>query len=392
MLQYIYKDLLPMTGFHILIAPNAFKNSLTAQLAAKAIEKGFQQSELVCTTECFPIGDGGDGTGGLLIEKNDGQLIDLFVTDPLGRKVAASYGLIDNGKTAVIEMAQASGIRLLQAEELDPLRATSFGTGQIMLDAVSKGVSKILIAMGGSATVDGGAGILAAVGAKFLDEKGAILHTIESFTALKAVDSSMVDPRVLACEIVILCDVDNRLLGDAGAAAMFGPQKGAGKAEVIKLETSLTRFAEVVNRATGQRIDKLAYGGAAGGAAAGLYALLNAKLVNGAESFLHFTGFEKSLSVANLVITGEGSIDEQTLQGKAPYAVAVMAKGKRIKVVGFAGKIPFEASEKLSGWFDELLLINDSQTDLATALKTTAQNLERTAFKLGNLLAANRTA
>lgn len=381
-----------MPDFHILIAPNAFKNSLTAQLAAKAIEKGFQRSALVCTTECFPIGDGGDGTGDLLIEKNGGQVIDVFVTDPLGRKIKASYGLIDKGKTAVIEMAQASGLRLLETEELNPLRATSFGTGQVISDALSNNVSKILIAMGGSATVDGGTGILIALGARFLDKNGVALTAIENFNSLHTIDTSLIDPRALACEIIVLCDVDNRLLGATGAAAMFGPQKGAGKEEVIKLENSLTRLTEIIKSTNGKNITDLPYGGTAGGAAAGLYALVGAQLVNGAESFLHFTGFEKSLAVSNLVITGEGSIDEQTLQGKGPYAVAVMAKKKEVPVVGFAGRIPIGATEKLAIWFRELLLINDSNTDLAAALLATAQNLERTAFNLGNVLAANRTA
>ncbi len=377
---------------HLLIAPNAFKNSLSAQLAAEAIERGFEHSELACTTECFPIGDGGDGTGDLLVEHNKGRMIDVLVSDPLGREIKTWYGLIDNGKTAVVEMAKASGIRLLKKEELTPLRASSFGTGEIILDAVSRGVSKILIAMGGSATVDGGTGILAAAGARFLDKSGAVLAGIGEFGSLHSIDTTGMDPRVRACKIIVLCDVDNYLLGEKGAAAMFGPQKGANEDEVVQLEKSLTRFAEVVLDTTGKNIAGLPYAGAAGGAAAGLFGLLNAELVNGAESFLAYTGFERSLAAASLVITGEGSLDEQTLQGKGPYAVAVKAKKYGIPTVGLAGKIPFEAVALLAPWFKELMLINDNHTDLATALSSTAQNLEKTAFKLGNLLAANRTA
>ena len=371
---------------HILIAPNAFKNSLTAQLAAAAIEKGFQKSALACTTECFPIGDGGDGTGDLLIERNKGKIITVAAADPLERTITATYGLIDNGTTAVIEMANASGLRLLKTEELDPLRATSYGTGQLLMDALNRGVGKIIIAMGGSATVDGGTGILRALGMRFLDSHGKILETIAELTAVHSIDLASLDQRILQCEVTVLCDVDNHLLGDAGSAAMFGPQKGAGEAAVIKLEAALSRLAEVVYQQTGKEIAHLPYGGTAGGAAAGLYALLNASLVNGAESFLSLTGFEASLASADLVVTGEGSIDEQTLQGKGPYAVAHAAKQKGLPVIGLAGRVPSAPNEKLMVYFDRLLSINKDFIDLETALASTAKNLEDTSLTVANEL------
>ncbi len=371
---------------HILISPNAYKNSLTAQLAAAAIERGFQKSALNCTTECFPIGDGGDGTGDLLVEKNNGNTVTLMANDPLGREISTTYGLIDNHKTAVIEMANASGLRLLKSSELDPLRASSYGTGQLILDALSRGVSKIIIAMGGSATVDGGTGILTALGVRFLDNKGLALNRIGEFTSLHTIDLTSLDKRILHCEIIVLCDVDNLLLGSTGSAAMFGPQKGAGKEDVVSLEVALTRLANLVLVTTGKEIAQLPYGGTAGGAAAGLYALLNAKLVNGAESFLSLTNFDASLASANLVITGEGSIDEQTLQGKGPYAVAYAAKQRNIPVIALAGKIPAEPNEKLSAYFDQLLSINKAFTDIKTALASTEENLETMALEIGNKL------
>ena len=208
---------------HILISPNAFKNSLTAEEAAMAISKGLMQSKLDCTCECFPIGDGGDGTAELIIKKYRGEIVQASVHDPSGRKINASFGLIDDGKTAVIEMANASGLRLLQPEELNPLHATSSGTGEQIKMALDKGATKIIIGMGGSATVDGGIGILKALGIRFLDDAGNELSNLPAnLIELASVDISKLDERILKSELIVLCDVDNILLGEKGAAAMFG--------------------------------------------------------------------------------------------------------------------------------------------------------------------------
>jgi glycerate kinase len=222
----------------ILIAPNAFKHGLNAEEAALAIEEGFMQSNLECECECFPIGDGGDGTGELIIKKCGGEIVDTEAHDALGRKINASFGLIDGGKTAVIEMADASGIRLLKPDELDPLHATSFGTGEQVNLALDKGAKKIIIGMGGSATVDGGCGILKALGIRFLDKDKQDLQGLPgSLTNLALIDVTGLDKRILDCEVIVLCDVDNMLLGNHGSAAIFGPQKGASPVDVKKLET-----------------------------------------------------------------------------------------------------------------------------------------------------------
>lgn len=376
---------------HILIAPNAFKNSLTARAASEAIRKGLIQSRLDCTCECFPIGDGGDGTGELIIEKCRSTLVTAEVHDPLGKKIKASFGLIDNGHTAIIEMADASGLRLLRSDELDPLHASSFGTGEMIKSALNKGVNKILIAMGGSATIDGGTGILSALGIRFLNKQGDTLSGMpQSLADLASVDRSGLDPRILDCEVVILCDVDNKLLGPQGAAAVFGPQKGAGIEGVKKLGSSLSKFREITLKETGVDMAAIKYGGAAGGASAGLYAFLNAKLVNGIEYFLQLTGFDEALQRSNLVITGEGSIDEQTLQGKGPFGVAYRAKGKGIPVIGLAGKVPPEKNVRLQEYFEVLISIGHGPFDLGTALKYTNRNLVRTSTVIGNLLALTK--
>jgi glycerate kinase len=371
----------------ILIAPNAFKNSLSSEDAAEAIKAGLLQSKLDCSCECFPIADGGDGTGSLIIEKCKGTLVHLNIQDPLKRMIRSSYGLIDNGQTAIIEMADASGLRLLSSDELNPLIATSFGTGEMIRNALDKGVKKIIVAMGGSATVDGGCGILSALGIRFLDNKEQTLSGLPaSLVDLEKIDLSEFDARILNCELVVLCDVDNRLLGEKGSAAVFGPQKGATDDGVKILEAALSKFRDVVLHQTGKDIAEVEYGGTAGGAAAGLYAFLNAKLVNGISYFLELTGFDDSLNSSDLVITGEGSIDEQTLNGKGPFGVAYRAKLKNIPVVGLAGKIPLEENQQISSYFNVLLAIGNEVADLETALSQTAENLTRTSRELGNLL------
>ena len=372
---------------HILIAPNAFKNSLTAYVAAQAIQKGIGLSKLECTTECFPIADGGDGTADLIIHQLNGTKVAVEVHDPLGRLIQASFGLIDNGRTAVIEMADASGLKLLTQDELDPLSATSYGTGEMIGKALDAGVNKILIAMGGSATVDGGTGILAVLGTRFLDAAGSELTNMpENLNELEQIDTSNLDKRLADCEIIVLCDVDNKLLGPTGAAAVFGPQKGADAIAVKKLEAGLAKFAEITRQETSKDISDIKYGGTAGGASTGVHAYLNARLVNGIDYFMELTGFEKALDKSTLVITGEGSIDEQTLQGKGPFGVARSAKLKGIPVIGLAGKIPAQVSEQLNQYFDVLLAIGNEPSDMATALKHTEQNLIRISREAATLI------
>lgn len=373
---------------HILISPNAFKNSLNAENAASAIREGLMQSNLDCICNCFPIGDGGDGTGDLIIRKCKGVLISTEVHDPLGRRIQAVLGLIDAGKTAIIEMANASGLGLLRADDLNPLRATSFGTGEQIRNVLDRGVTKIIVGMGGSATVDGGSGILSALGIRFLNKDGYAIQNLPiGLEQLDKVDLSEMDKRILDCEIIILCDVDNPLLGKNGAARIFGPQKGATPQLVEKLETILENYSNVIYEQTGMDIAHIKYGGVAGGASGGLHALLGAKLVNGIDYYLQLTGFDDSLKVADLVITGEGSIDGQTLQGKGPYGVAKRAKALNIPVIGLAGKVPVEKNVKLNQYFDILFAIGNEPSSLEDALLNTSDNISRISLQIGNLIA-----
>lgn len=372
---------------NILIAPNAFKNSLDATAVSKALGEGLLQGGLPCSIEHFPVGDGGDGTAELIIQKQNGKTIDVEVHDALGRKIKSFYGLIDNKKTAVIELANASGIKLLKTNELNPLLATTFGTGELVKNALDKKISKIILCIGGSATVDGGTGILRALGIKFLDDKNKeIKHIPKDLGRLNAVDVSEFDSRVLNCELVIVCDVDNTLLGNNGAAKIFGPQKGASNDDVVKLETALTTFNAITLKQTGVDMAAIKHGGAAGGVAAGLAAYCKAKLVNGIDYFLSITGFEEALQKADIVITGEGKIDAQTLQGKGPYGVAVKSKEKNKPVIGVAGNIPLESNNALQQYFDVLLSINNEATDINTAMQHTKANLIRTGATIGRLI------
>lgn len=376
---------------HILIAPNAFKNSLTAGEVSLAIQKGLESSNLSCTTECFPVGDGGDGTAQLIIDKFKGTSVEVEVHDPLGRTVKASFGLINDMQTAVIESANASGIRLLKDSELDPFNVSSIGTGDMIRAALDNGVSNIIICLGGSATVDGGAGMLAALGVKFIDEAGQqLLPNPNALFRLAGIDISGIDPRISECRITVLCDVDTYLLGENGAAAVFGPQKGAKESDIPMLENILKSISDHALKKTGKLMDKVKHGGAAGGLAAALYAFCNAELVAGAQHFLELTDFQTSLHECDLVITGEGSLDAQTLQGKAPYAVSVMAKQRWIAVVGIAGRVPLESHAELNRHFDVLQCIGHEPSDLRHAIENTEANLIRTGTLLGNLISLRK--
>lgn len=371
----------------IIVAPNAFKHALDAQAAAKAIGAGLRDSRLDCSVALFPIGDGGDGTCRLIHEKLNGELVQRTVSDPIGRPIAGSYSLVENGKTAVIEMADASGIRLLTTDERTPMTATSYGTGELILDALDQRVSRIVLGMGGSATVDGGCGILHALGLRFLDDAGSVLQPIpEDLKRLHRIDTTGLDQRIASCRITVLCDVDNKLLGAEGAANIFGPQKGANAQQVIELEGILSHISRLALQETGKDMAGVRHGGAAGGAAAAVYAFLGAELVPGIEHFLQLTGFDEALRDADCLVTGEGSLDEQTLAGKGPQGVAVRAKQSGIPIIGLAGQIPLRPSDALNELFDVLIPISHQAMSLDQALNDTYDNLYRSANMLGNML------
>lgn len=365
----------------ILIAPNAFKHSVDAATAARAIERGLRKGNPACNTVLCPVGDGGDGTGQLLTDACEGVLTEHEVHDPLGRKIMASYGWLP-GNTAVIEMAAASGIRLLQQGERDPVNASSFGTGELMRHALDRGAEKIWLCVGGSATIDGGSGILQALGIRFIGGDQRVIEQLPArMNEIREIDISDLHPRVQETEILILCDVSNPLLGNAGAVKVFGAQKGVLEKQVDELETRLDVLRRAILHTSGIDIGAMKYGGAAGGVTAGLCGTLGAKAVNGIEFFLNTVSFNRKLEGCSLVITGEGSIDEQTLDGKAPFGVAMRAKKKNIPVIALTGRRN-DLSESLLEVFHNIVPVNEEGMGLEEALRSAEKNLERVAAEL----------
>lgn len=339
----------------VLIAPDAFKESLSALAAARAMRRGVLRAEPRARCVLHPVADGGEGTAAVLLRANGGRWRRLRVTGPAGAPVTARYAELADGVTAVIELAAASGLPLLPAAQRDPLHTTTWGTGELVLDAVRRGRRRIVLGLGGSATVDGGLGMLQALGVRLLDARGRALAepaTGSSLARLARLDPSGLQPALAQAHVEVACDVSNPLTGPRGAAVVFGPQKGADRAAVRQLEAGLRHLARVLRRDTGVAVARLSGGGAAGGAAAALHAVLRAPLRPGARLVLARTRFGDALDGADLVLTGEGRLDAQTAAGKAPAAVARAARRRRLPVVAIGGAIDAGARGRLSALFD----------------------------------------
>jgi glycerate kinase len=372
---------------HILIAPNAFKNSISAAGAANAIFTGLKQSGLDFSADLFPVADGGDGTAGLLEERLKAIKIPISVKNPLGKIINTHFGWVEKKRLAIIELANASGLRLLSPSSYNPRIANTRGTGQTIVKAVETGATEIILAIGGSATVDGGTGILTELGIRFLDSnQKEITQLPEKLVSLANIDKTNLKPGITNSKFTILCDVSNPLLGENGAASIFGPQKGASPTDIQVLEEGLKKFCDCSLRITGKNMNDLEYGGAAGGVAAGLATWLDASLVNGINYFLKITSFDTYLEKADLVITGEGMLDLQTLQGKAPLGVALVAKEKNIPVFAMAGQIADKKNKLMQKYFDELIEINPMPLDISRAIRDVEKNLKEAGRQLGDRL------
>ncbi|MDQ6597058.1 glycerate kinase [Bacillus salipaludis] len=358
------------------LAPDSFKESMTAKNAALAMEKGIKK--VFPNAECVivPMADGGEGTVESLVSLSNGEVIKAEVIGPLGKTVTAEYGLLDGGQTAVIEMASASGLGLIKLEERNPLLTTTYGTGQLIKHALDKGVSRFLIGIGGSATNDGGMGMLQALGVSFKDQGGKELpFGGGALDQLHSIDISGLDERLKTAKIDVACDVTNPLIGDNGASAIFGPQKGANSEMVKLLDQNLAYFAQVIKTQLQLDIAYIEGAGAAGGLGAGLLAFLNARLKKGIELVIEYTGLEEKIIGANYVFTGEGSIDGQTLFGKTPYGVAGVAKKHSVPVIAFAGRIGNGVEVLYNNGFNAIIGILKEVTPLEEALKSGQENL-----------------
>ncbi|MEH7334615.1 glycerate kinase [Neobacillus drentensis] len=324
----------------IVIAPDSYKGSLSAVEVARSIEKGIQNAFPDAHTLCLPVADGGEGTLDTLVAATDGQKISVLVTGPLGQKVEAEYGILGDRKTCVIEMAKASGIPLISREELNPLQATTFGTGELIKQALDDGFTSFILALGGSATNDGGAGMLQALGLSLLDEQGNQISTGGAELAkIRSIDLSEFDKRISNCQFLIASDVENPLIGPLGASHVFGPQKGATPEMVRILDVCLTQWADEVEKVTGVHLHDLPGAGAAGGIGGAFQAFFPCRMKRGIDVVIEYTGLQDALIGADLVITGEGQVDFQTASGKTPMGVAQAALLNNIPTVILAGSV-----------------------------------------------------
>ncbi len=369
-----------MSTQKIIVAPNAFKGALSAEEAAKAITRGLVGVGARQVVE-IPIADGGDGSLPVLVKYLKAEIRTTGVRNPFGQTINASWGYQPDSQLGIIELAEASGIRLLKKDELNPMGASSFGTGQQLFQALEAGAKGIYLSVGGSATVDLGVGIMEALGAQFFSGTKEVMNvTPAKFMDIDRVDLHKLDRLKGQAKFSILCDVNNPLLGKQGAAHIFGPQKGADADRVDQLEKGISHMAKLLEKETGSSITEIPGGGAAGGVAAGLVAALGAEIVNGGEQILELAQFEQHLRDAALVITGEGKIDEQTNYGKGPGFVAQLAHQYGVRVVGLSGSLDTDTSR--IKFFDELIAISDKADPLELAMRKTAANLEKAASHL----------
>jgi glycerate kinase len=373
----------------IVIAPDSFKESLTSLEVATEIETGLKRVWPDATFVKIPMADGGEGTVQSLVDATGGEIVKVEVSGPMGARVLASYGLLGDGKTAVIEMAEASGLPLVPRDERNPLLATTYGTGELIADAIKRGVNEIILGIGGSATNDGGAGLAQALGVRFLNFGGAPIRDLIAggdLDQVQAVDMSDVNPGLANIRISVACDVTNPLCGEKGASRVYGPQKGATPEMVGQLDKNLAHFAHVIKRSTGRDVMDRAGAGAGGGIGAGLMAFTNAELKRGIELVVAATRLEDHMQGAVLAVTGEGRVDFQTAFGKTPSGVAAAAHKHGVPVVAIGGGLSEDASGVFAHGIDGLEAATANPMTLDTALKKSRQNLQDAAERVARLI------
>ena len=371
----------------IVIAPDSFKGSLTAVEAADAIEIGFRAVYPDAEYVKVPMADGGEGTVQSLVDATSGTIINQSVIGPMGDMVPGFFGILGSSQTAVVEMAAASGIHLVKPEERNIYLASSFGTGQLINAALDHGCDKLIIGLGGSATNDGGMGMMKALGGQFLDQSSAPLAPdVRALSQLARIDLQHLNPRLGKTEIVVACDVDNPLCGENGAARVFGPQKGATEEDIAVLDQALARYGDVLAINTGRNIAIEPGSGAAGGMGAALIGLIDAVLKPGVDLVIGIVELAKSLVDADLVITGEGRIDSQTIHGKTPVGVAKIAKSHNLPVICIAGSVKDGTDIIHQMGIDKIYSVTEGDYDLTEALKDAGHKLSQSAQKIAKSL------
>ena len=371
----------------ILIAPDSFKESLTSIEVADYLKEGFKKADKNFEITKLPLADGGEGTVKSLVAATDGKIMKKEVTDPLGNKVEAIYGILGDGKTGVIEMATASGLPLVPKDKRNPLKTTTYGTGELIKAALDQGCTKLIIGIGGSATNDCGVGMAQALGGKFLDEDGKqIGYGGQYLKDIEKIDLSQLDSRIAETEIEVACDVDNPLYGKNGAAYIYGPQKGASKDQVKELDQGLKHIAEIIKDDLGKEVNEIPGAGAAGGLGAGLSAFLDAKLRPGIKIVMEASKLREKMKKVDLVVTGEGKIDGQTASGKTPVGVSRIAKKEELPVIAVAGTIGEDAEKVYDEGIDFLYSVIDKPMTLKEAIDNADKLLIKTGYNLGKFI------
>jgi glycerate kinase len=376
-------------GKTFLLAPDSFKESMTAKEVCEAMEIGIKRA--IPDAECIhvPMADGGEGTVQSLVDATGGTLIQKEVTGPLGTPVLAQYGILGDGKTGVIEMASASGIHYVTKETKNPFITTTFGTGELIKDCIEKGITDIILGIGGSATNDGGTGMAAALGYKFLDKDGNELLLGGGYlNKLEMIDTANVIPELKNINILVASDVTNPLCGEHGASAVFGPQKGATPEMVQILDQNLRHYGNIVKEQLGIDIVDVPGAGGAGGLGAGLLAFTNSTMKKGIEIVIEYTNLKEKLQNVDFCFTGEGGIDFQTKFGKAPFGVSQAAKSVNsdIKVIALAGYIGKDVETLYNEGFDAIFGIVPGAADIETLLDQGKENVARTSESIARLL------
>ncbi|EGT0662648.1 glycerate kinase [Citrobacter werkmanii] len=375
----------------IVIAPDSYKESLSALEVATAIELGFREVWPEAEYVKIPVADGGEGTVEAMVAAMQGHLVHVDVTGPLGNTIQAFYGLSGDERSAFIEMAAASGLEQVPANLRDPLKTTSWGTGELIRHALDAGVEHIIIGIGGSATNDGGAGMVQALGARLLDAQDEdIAHGAMGLESLTRIDISQLDPRLAGCRIEVACDVTNPLTGKEGASVVFGPQKGATAEMIPRLDRALTHYAQLIARDLDVNVLELAGGGAAGGMGAALYAFCGAQLRRGIEIVTDALRLDACVADADLVVTGEGRIDSQTIHGKVPVGVAKIAKRYNKPVIGIAGSLTADVGVVHEHGLDAVFSVIYTICTLDEALKNASENVRMTARNVAATLKAGQ--
>ena len=360
------------------LAPDSFKESLTALEACKAMETGIRQVYPDATCISVPMADGGEGTMRTLIAATGGNIFSQEVTAPLGNKVTGEYGILGDGKTGVVELASASGLHLVPSDKRNPWLTTTYGTGELIKAALAHGINKLIIGIGGSATNDGGVGLLQALGVKFLDKAGQeISWGGGALSDIQHIDFSGLITRNIDLTVEVACDVTNPLTGRQGASWVYGPQKGATESMILDLDQGLEHYAAKIEEYIGKEVKELPGAGAAGGTGAGLLAFLNAKLVKGIDLVINHSGLEEKIKTADYIFTGEGSMDRQTAYGKTISGIVTLAQKYNKPVIAFAGKVDDHEALYQMG-ITALFGIMPGVFTLEEALQAGKTNLENT--------------